>query len=191
MTAFLSFTAATAEVLNPAKSQVKLLEFTVDATATDMRTLLKCSNTEVLKAVQHLISFSDKDNSLRDLKPTYRPLDNEAAWILKQEDCPGLKPYINGIGFHSYDEKTGDAVIYVSAFNQMKSNDREWSNNSGLGRMRMIFQPDYDVINVIKFPAKCEQVLVGKLSLIGVGEPQLVCTLNDKKGSVKFSVHAR
>ena len=164
--------------------KIVLDEFSIDTKNTVLLKNISCSKEEVKNGVVNLISFGRTDNSARRLTPTYRPLDNEAAWLIRQSECPSLLPHINGIGFHSLDEKTGDAVLYIAAFNQKKVDDKEWNSNNGIGKMRSLFQPEYDVINVIKFNAKCEL----KRQVLGLLDSKLICTILDVKGSVTFSV---
>lgn len=190
--AFLFFTSgAGAVVLDASSNKVVLREFSIDATGTDVKKNIHCSQSEIENGLWNLISFDkSKDNSLRDLIPTYRPLDNQAAWYIDNNKCSSLAPYLNGIGLDSYDSKSGNAVIYLAAFNKKPIDQDEWnkSGDNGYSKMQLMFQPEFDVINVLKYPAKCELAYPSLSSKLGLSDPELACTLSDSKGLVRFAI---
>jgi hypothetical protein len=189
---FSSFGSA-AEVLNTENNKLQLQEISVDATETFVNKPIHCSKSEIAAGVLNLFSFSrEKDNSLRELVPTYRPLDNEAAWFIHNQACPDLLPYLNGLGFDTYDAATGLAVIYLAAFQPKAIDSEKWAANkdNAYGRMQQFFQPDFAVTNILRFPAKCEVKRPAGWKRANHMETELVCTFTGQtQGTIRFAVH--
>jgi hypothetical protein len=183
--------AANEKPFRPDLYKVYLTDFSIDATNTQIAKQVACSVDEVAAGLINLISFkSSDDNSGRTLNPTYRPLDNDAAWFIDNKSCIDLAPYLNGIGFESYDIKTGNAVIYLAAFVKKENDENEWSNSKGDGytRMRLLFQPEFNTINIVKFNANCVFVDHPILSLVNLAASELKCNIENGKGSLRLKV---
>lgn len=180
---------AGAATLNPANTKIVLREFSVDATQTAVRSTVHCSQAEIEKGQWNLISFSsDTDNSERELVPTYHPLQNQAAWFINNQECVGLAPYLNGIGFAAFDMNTGNAVIYLAGFSAKPIDQDKFQDGNTVTRLALMFRPEFDISNVIKFAANCALDYSKLSAKLRLSDPEFVCTLSESKGSVRFAV---
>lgn len=153
-------------------------------------TPVHCVKPEIDKGLVDLLWMGSGKTPGHQLKPSYHPLERNAAWLVSGEACISQRPYYNGIGFDYIDGETGQAVIYIAAFSRDEVDESKWRQSDGVGRMTQLFKPDFDVKNLNKFNAQCD-FKVRSLPFIGEREflgksNELECELDDNMGHVKL-----
>lgn len=119
----------------------------------------------------------------KGLRPSYRPYDEQAAWHINKGACPDLEPEYNGVGFDSFNENTGRAIIYITHFQRKPLDYARIStmNRRSKEYLRMIQRPEVSVSNTKRMKAQCN-FSGGGFSV--VVDPKLVCTLEDGNGRI-------
>lgn len=182
---------ASAESLDLNKAEIKLLDFSIDATEKPLGEVITCSQGEVEKGVFHPFSLIRQwDYSFRFLNPGYSPLSEKriASWLFANNKCAALDS-LNGIGFRSYDPQSGAAMIYLATFQEVTWNREVWDNSDEYDRFRLFFYPQFKLTKEYRFSAQCNLVPVSWLDKVkGVQPSELVCRLTQSRGFIRFAV---
>ena len=185
-----SFQSVTANGSEYFSGEFDLLEYLV-VEVPGLDSPIHCTEDEIKSGLlRHIWLGSGKAPGDR-LEASYYPLERKASWLVSNDHCKSQKPFYNGIGFDFFDQKTGEAVVYLAGFNKQPVDENEWrQSQSGVERMVLMFKPNFEVINVHKYDAQCD-FENGSLPVIGqrtwLGRSNILfCELADEQGFIRL-----
>ena len=148
-----------------------------------------CRAADLKKAiVEPFIIKKQPDDSLRFLIPSFKPFEGKASWKIlnstKSEDsCTSMAPYFNAIGLSSLNIHTGQAMIYLAAFEVKKINGFLGEKKSPDENLNLILNPDYTTKNLLSFPAHCS-LFTAKGIKTFLFNSELTCLLDNGRGTL-------
>ncbi len=162
-----------------------LFGFRLDTSAaSEVTGWISCSTEEISSGLNDLIWMGSGKAPGRELTPTRQPLERRAAWRIDngENGCRSMHPYFNGIGFESFNSKTGEVVAYIGAFNEIDNSAEFGAADNAVTKARSLLQPKYNLINIIEFSGVCSFEKMGRIEQIWK-KANLICDFG-KSGQI-------